>query len=254
MDKDKIIKQQEVEIKALLKETKALKSKKGGRPSKFTDIEKASMQMYRLQGKTVKEIAKIYKCSTRTVDRVLKYGGNKMVECQVEYKNVINKDNIKYIKYNYVNMKTIFCAEGEVKGILEKINIAPYLIWDGNVKGKKVQLYELTLNESDIVRKNKKSTNLFKDIYFDEIGSYDDDPKPVEKLIINEKNILAWKKGFEENIDLFEYVDNVLTNISDCEKYSKEQICNIENEMIIIKNLADINDMSLQRFLDTYYK
>ena len=48
------------------------KFKGGGRPSKFTDEEKASIEMYRLQGKTIKEIAEMFNCSTRTVDRVLK--------------------------------------------------------------------------------------------------------------------------------------------------------------------------------------
>lgn len=72
MDKDKIIKQQEVEIKRLKKEIEQLKKQKGGRPSKFTEEEKTTIQMYRLQGKTIKEIATMFKCSTRTINRILK--------------------------------------------------------------------------------------------------------------------------------------------------------------------------------------
>lgn len=72
MDKDKIIKQQEVEIKKLKEEIKILKKQRGGRPSKFTDEEKASIEMYRLQGKKLTDIAAIFKCSTRTIERILK--------------------------------------------------------------------------------------------------------------------------------------------------------------------------------------
>lgn len=70
-NKDKIIEQQEVEIKKLKEEINKLKKQKGGRPSKFTDEEKASIEMYRLQGKKVKDIAAMFNCSTRTVERIL---------------------------------------------------------------------------------------------------------------------------------------------------------------------------------------
>ena len=42
------------------------KFKGGGRPSKFTDEEKASIEMYRLQGKTMK------KCAEKSMLKVLR--------------------------------------------------------------------------------------------------------------------------------------------------------------------------------------
>lgn len=58
--------------KAYKKDLEKLKEQNGGRPQKLTEEEKGSIEMYRVQGKTIKEIAELFKCSTRTIDRVLK--------------------------------------------------------------------------------------------------------------------------------------------------------------------------------------
>jgi len=42
-----------------------------GRKSKFTEGEKETMKMYRFQGKTIKEIAEIYKCSVGLVHKLI---------------------------------------------------------------------------------------------------------------------------------------------------------------------------------------
>lgn len=71
MDKDKIIAEQKIEIKKLKEEIIKLK-KQLGRPSKLTEQEKASVELYRMQGRTIKEIADMFDCSTRTISRILK--------------------------------------------------------------------------------------------------------------------------------------------------------------------------------------
>lgn len=43
----------------------------GGRPSKFTDQEKETMKMYRLQGKSIRTIAEIFNCSTGLVHKIV---------------------------------------------------------------------------------------------------------------------------------------------------------------------------------------
>ena len=57
--------------KAYKKDLEKLKEQNGGRPQKLTEEEKGSIEMYRIQGKTIKEIANLFKCSTRTINRVL---------------------------------------------------------------------------------------------------------------------------------------------------------------------------------------
>ena len=67
-----LIKACQKDIQKLKNENEKLKEQSGGRPSKLTEEEKASVEMYRLQGKKIKEIAKMFNCSTRTIDRVLR--------------------------------------------------------------------------------------------------------------------------------------------------------------------------------------
>jgi hypothetical protein len=43
----------------------------GGRPQKFTDQEKETMKMYRLQGKSIRKIAEIFNCSTGLVHKIV---------------------------------------------------------------------------------------------------------------------------------------------------------------------------------------
>lgn len=42
-----------------------------GRKSRFTEEEKSSIKMYRFQGKTIKEIAEMFKCSTGLVHKII---------------------------------------------------------------------------------------------------------------------------------------------------------------------------------------
>lgn len=81
-DKDDILKSKEKLITTqreyieILKanEDKSIKKhneRGAGRKQSFTEEEKGSIEMYRVQGKTIKEIANLFKCSTRTINRVL---------------------------------------------------------------------------------------------------------------------------------------------------------------------------------------
>lgn len=76
-----IIAKQEKEIQELKKEIQKLKSEKGnitthnergaGRKSRFSDQEKETMKMYRIQGKTIKEIAELYNCSVGLIHKII---------------------------------------------------------------------------------------------------------------------------------------------------------------------------------------
>lgn len=48
-----------------------LKTSGGGRPSKFTDQEKETMKMYRLQGMSIRKIAEMFDCSTGLVHKII---------------------------------------------------------------------------------------------------------------------------------------------------------------------------------------
>lgn len=48
-----------------------LKTSGGGRPSKFTDQEKETMKMYRLQGMSIRKIAEMFNCSTGLVHKII---------------------------------------------------------------------------------------------------------------------------------------------------------------------------------------
>lgn len=50
---------------------KKLKTSGGGRPSKFTDQEKETMKMYRLQGMSIRKIAEMFDCSTGLVHKII---------------------------------------------------------------------------------------------------------------------------------------------------------------------------------------
>ena len=77
------IQQLKDEIQQLKDENKLLKSTKrpidlkihnergAGRKSKFTIQEKETMKLYRIQGKTIKEIAEIYSCSVGLVHKII---------------------------------------------------------------------------------------------------------------------------------------------------------------------------------------
>lgn len=77
------IQQLKDEIQKLKDENKLLKSTKrpidlkihnergAGRKSKFTIQEKETMKLYRIQGKTIKEIAEIYSCSVGLVHKII---------------------------------------------------------------------------------------------------------------------------------------------------------------------------------------
>ena len=70
----------EEEIKRLNEEVQKLKNENkarihnergAGRKSKFTDQEKESIRMYRLQGKTIKEIAEMFNCSIGLIHKLI---------------------------------------------------------------------------------------------------------------------------------------------------------------------------------------
>ena len=77
------IKQLEEEIQKLKYENELLRSNRdipnkkvhnergAGRKSKFTDQEKETMKMYRIQGKTIKEISEMYNCSVGLVHKLI---------------------------------------------------------------------------------------------------------------------------------------------------------------------------------------
>lgn len=46
--------------------------RRAGRKSKLSELEKAEVKMYRIQGQTIKEISKMFDCSTKTIQRILK--------------------------------------------------------------------------------------------------------------------------------------------------------------------------------------
>ena len=61
------------EVQKLKNENKArIHNERGaGRKSKFTDQEKESIRMYRLQGKTIKEIAEMFNCSIGLIHKLI---------------------------------------------------------------------------------------------------------------------------------------------------------------------------------------
>lgn len=70
----------EEEIKRLNEEVQKLKNESkvrihnergAGRKSKFTDQEKESIRMYRLQGKTIKEISEMFSCSVGIIHKLI---------------------------------------------------------------------------------------------------------------------------------------------------------------------------------------
>lgn len=80
---EKEIKILKIEIQKLKDENKLLKSKKGttdlkihnergaGRKSRFTVQEKETMKLYRIQGKTIREIAELYSCSVGLIHKII---------------------------------------------------------------------------------------------------------------------------------------------------------------------------------------
>lgn len=80
---EKEIQKLKSEIQKLKNENKALKSSKvvsdkkihnergAGRKERFSEQEKEMMKMYRIQGKTIKEIAEIYSCSVGLIHKII---------------------------------------------------------------------------------------------------------------------------------------------------------------------------------------
>lgn len=54
-----------------LKSEKKHNERGAGRKIKFTDVERKTMHLYRMQGKTIKEIAETYDCSVGLVHKIL---------------------------------------------------------------------------------------------------------------------------------------------------------------------------------------
>lgn len=80
---EKEIQKLKSEIQKLKNENKALKSSKvvsdkkihnergAGRKERFSEQEKEMMKMYRIQGKTIKEIADMYSCSVGLIHKII---------------------------------------------------------------------------------------------------------------------------------------------------------------------------------------
>ena len=68
-------KNKELEAKVLMLEAQnrelAKKVARGGRKQKFTEQDKALIKMYRLQGKTVRELAEIFECSVGLIHKLI---------------------------------------------------------------------------------------------------------------------------------------------------------------------------------------
>ena len=78
--KDETIKNNRDTIQKLLKENEELKSDKvqkiknergAGRKERFTIHEKETMKMYRIQGKSIREIADMYNCSVGLIHKII---------------------------------------------------------------------------------------------------------------------------------------------------------------------------------------
>ena len=78
--KDETIKKNRDTIQKLLKENEELKSNKvqkiknergAGRKERFTIHEKETMKMYRIQGKSIREIADMYSCSVGLIHKII---------------------------------------------------------------------------------------------------------------------------------------------------------------------------------------
>ncbi|WP_394857243.1 sigma-70 RNA polymerase sigma factor region 4 domain-containing protein [Clostridium paraputrificum] len=80
---EKEIQKLKSEIQKLKNENKSLKSSKvvsdkkihnergAGRKERFSEQEKEMMKMYRIQGKTIKEIAEMYSCSVGLIHKII---------------------------------------------------------------------------------------------------------------------------------------------------------------------------------------
>lgn len=69
---ERIIEQKEEIIKNQKKKINELLAQVGGRPPKLSADDKVQIIIHRAEGKTIKELAKDFNCSTRTIDRILK--------------------------------------------------------------------------------------------------------------------------------------------------------------------------------------
>ena len=96
----------EIKLKNPFVKEKKHNERGAGRKQSFTEEEKGSIEMYRVQGKTIREIAELFKCSTRTINRVL-------AERKGSNENMKNKE-YGWLGYNNNNDKY---------GILNKMDL-----------------------------------------------------------------------------------------------------------------------------------
>jgi len=61
----------ENKVHKLINEDKAHNERGAGRKSKLTDIEKNTIRMYRIQGKTIKYIAEMFSCSVGLIHKLI---------------------------------------------------------------------------------------------------------------------------------------------------------------------------------------
>lgn len=99
--KEEVLEEVLKRVKELEKENEELKSscinpmvtkkhneRGAGRKARFTDTEIETIKMYRIQGKTIKEIADMFKCSVGLVHKIIN-----------EKQYLINNNPVDYIKY-----------------------------------------------------------------------------------------------------------------------------------------------------------
>jgi len=61
----------ENKVHKLINEDKAHNERGAGRKSKFTDLEKGTIRMHRIQGKTIKYIAEMFNCSVGLIHKLI---------------------------------------------------------------------------------------------------------------------------------------------------------------------------------------
>lgn len=126
-----IIQELNCEINRLKDENNKGKFKKknergAGRHERLTGAEKESIKMYRVQGKTIKEIAEMYKCSVGLIHKIINENDKaKKIKCN--YCGHTFKEEVDLLGYEYTRG---ICCPKCARDIEMKISL------DGKVKTK----------------------------------------------------------------------------------------------------------------------
>lgn len=108
-----IIQELNCEIQELKDEINKMKFKKknergAGRPERLTGAQKESIKMYRVQGKTIKEIAELYKCSVGLIHKIINET-NKAKKIKCNYCGYTFEEEVDLLGYEYI--RTICCPK-----------------------------------------------------------------------------------------------------------------------------------------------